>query len=212
MAAAPVTGIPRLGGVLVVCTANVCRSPMAELAIRRRFGQLPGFEVVPVASAGLRVADGSVVCDAVEGFGDDPQWRLMAGAHRPRAFEPDQARQAALVLSATRELRSALVAALPECRASVFTLREAVWLGQGYVRDAATPAAASVEAFRAHLDAMRGLLPLPEPPLRRLRRTVADAFDIPDEHGRRAARHSATLRSAFGAASELAGRIAGASR
>lgn len=42
--------------VLVVCTANVCRSPLAEALLRDRIGRAPGGRRITIASAGTRVA------------------------------------------------------------------------------------------------------------------------------------------------------------
>ena len=45
----------RDGGILIVCAANVCRSPMAGLTLRRAFARLPDYDAVPVATAGVSV-------------------------------------------------------------------------------------------------------------------------------------------------------------
>lgn len=196
-------------GILVVCTANVCRSPMAEFAIRRRLVQRPGFESVSVSSAGLRVPGEAPVCGDVAAFRKEELWRQMASEHRARLLDLDQVRRAALVVAATRELRSSVVAAIPEYRSKVFTLREAVWLGAGYVRDSGVDPASSAAAFQQHIDGQRGLRPLPRTP--RFAPWLGierDRLDISDGHGRRSAAHFAALRGALAAADDLADLIA----
>lgn len=201
------------GGILVVCAANVCRSPMAEFALRRSFTEHHRLDGVSVTSAGVRADPSHTVCDDVAVFRDEPAWRQMASQHRPRPLDPDHVRQAVLVVTATRELRSSVVAAIPECRSRVFTLREAVWLGAGYVREARLSPAGSVVAFQQHIDALRGLRPLPTRPSRRpWRRAERDPLDIVDGHGGRGAGHFAAMRAALAGADELAALIAGTAR
>ncbi|WP_405218082.1 hypothetical protein [Agrococcus sp. Ld7] len=198
------------GGILIVCAANVCRSPMAEFAIRRVFGTRDGFGGVPVASAGLRVEDARSACRDVVAFRDEPMWQQTAAQHVARPLDRDMIRAATLILAATREQRSAVVAQAPERRSAVFTLREALWLGRDYERAANTPIPRVVAAFGEHIHGMRGLRPLPTPQRQRLwTRTVPDPLDIPDGHGGRARAHHAAMRAALVGGNELAERIAG---
>lgn len=200
------------GGILVVCTANVCRSPMAEFALRRGFEQRPGLEGVAVVSAGVRVAEERSVCTEVIAFRDESSWAAMGSEHRARSLEPAMIRAAALIVTATREQRSWVVAAAPEMRGSAFTLREALWLGREYEREESTPAPHAVAAFREHIHGMRGLRPLPTPARRRFWRSGHDPLDIPDGHGGGAREHHGAMRAALAAGNELAELIAGRSR
>lgn len=200
----------RRDGILLVCAANVCRSPLAELAIRARFEHRPGLELVPVDSAGVRVADPRPICPDVARFESDELWRRLAAEHRARPLDPDAVRGAALVVAASREFRAAVVSAVPEQRGVVFTLLEAVWLGRGYVAEAGVAGSAAVTAFQRHIDGMRGLRQLPTQPRRmRWRRHRPDPLDIEDGHVRRAGAHQQTMRTVAAAAQELADLIAG---
>lgn len=201
------------GGILIVCAANVCRSPMAEFAIRRVFDTRDGFGDVAVASAGVRVEDARSACQQVAAFRDEPMWQQAGSQHVARALDPDMIRAAALIVTATREQRSAVVAQAPECRSAVFTLREALWLGSDYERDEGTPSTRAVAAFGEHIHGMRGLRPLPVPRRHRLwPRAVSDPLDIPDGHGGRASAHHTAMRAALAGGNELAERIAGRAR
>ncbi|WAC67553.1 hypothetical protein OVA14_09465 [Agrococcus sp. SL85] len=122
---------------------------------------------------------------------------------------------AALVLAATREIRSAVVAAVPAARRRAFTLREALWLGAGFESvdvdgERLDEGERAVRALAAHLDERRGLRTPPAPPARRWFRPTPDPFDIEDGHGRRGGAHRQALREVDQAARELGRLIAGA--
>jgi protein-tyrosine phosphatase len=110
--------------VLMVCTANVCRSPMAEALLSRRLTEL-GLDAT-VRSAGM-LAGGEPprpeVIAAVAGYG------LDVSAHRSRRMTPEDVERADLTLAMAREnLRHAVVTA-PAAWPRAFTLRELVRRG-----------------------------------------------------------------------------------
>lgn len=110
--------------VLVVCTANVCRSPMAEALLARRMSEL-GSDTM-VRSAGM-LSDGNPpypeAVSAMAGYG------LDITAHRSRRVTPEDLERADLTLAMAREnLRHAVVTA-PAAWSQSFTLRELVRRG-----------------------------------------------------------------------------------
>lgn len=110
-AVAPVTPLR----VLVVCTANICRSPYLELALRRATGG-----AVEITGAGTH------------GFDAEPMDPTMAAVARARGLEPDGLRSKAvtralvadadLVLTAEERHRSFLLEEHPGAFRKVFTL------------------------------------------------------------------------------------------
>lgn len=107
--------------ILVLCSGNICRSPMGEVLVRDRFTShgLPGV----VRSAG-RYFDGReaepFAVDAMAARGLDLR------PFRSRTLDPATARGADLVLGMAREhVRDAVVLA-PEVADRTFTLKEAV--------------------------------------------------------------------------------------
>ncbi|GAB3842573.1 hypothetical protein GCM10029963_15860 [Micromonospora andamanensis] len=107
-----------LSGVLFVCHANLCRSPMAEYTARRL---LVGRQVT-VASAGT---------DAVEGLAMHPYAAAIAAetgddptSFRSRRLLPEHLTDAVLVLTATRRQRSICTALAPAALHRTFTLRQ----------------------------------------------------------------------------------------
>lgn len=198
------------GRILLVCAANVCRSPMASFTLRESFAQHPGFEGVPLQSAGVHVDRERPVCAEVRAFRDDKLWQELAADHRSRALAESSVLRASLVLAASTAIRSSIVAQVPGHRRRVFTLREALWLGAGYERDPALSGPEAVAAFQHHIDGSRGLRQPPARPRRLLRSApLPDPLDIPDGHGLRGAVHMRAVRAVDLASRELASLIAG---
>jgi protein-tyrosine phosphatase len=110
--------------VLVVCTANVCRSPMAEALLGQRLARL-GLDAT-VRSAGM-LGGGNPphpeVVAVMAGYG------LDVAAHRSRQVTAEDLERADLILAMAREnLRHAAVTA-PSAWPQSFTLRELVRRG-----------------------------------------------------------------------------------
>lgn len=159
------------GRVLLVCTGNVCRSPLAELLLRRTFADCPG---VQFASAGTyALTEGAMpepACDVAEGWGLD---RFDAEAHQPRQLTAELVAEADVVLALTRDHRAEVVRLLPRANRYTFTLREVARLLESAAQTAAQTATQPptagplprtvpelVEAARAE----RGYAPLPDDP------------------------------------------------
>lgn len=118
-----------MAGILHVCTANLIRSPIAELLTRQ---YLP--DTYTIGSAGLDGVDGrglpAPVLDVLRHRGVDGR------DFTSRRFVPELAAAANLVLTATRRHRDAILAAQPYLLRRVFTWRELAWLVGGLAPDA----------------------------------------------------------------------------
>lgn len=147
--------------VLVVCTANVCRSPAAAALMRSSFD---------AAGLDLRVASAGTG-DGIDRFGMVRCREMVAfmgkktGVFFPQEFSCALTRSAALeadlLLTADRRQRARVVALLPRKRDRTFTILEAAAL-------ASSPAfepprfenprdADSLRSIVAELDAVRGI-------------------------------------------------------
>jgi protein-tyrosine phosphatase len=111
--------------ILVLCTANRCRSVMTESLLRHRL--VTAGVPVSVSSAGTLQDGGpppAEVLSALAGYG------LDAGAHRGRALSEGDLARSDLVLAMAREHLRYAVVARPDVWPRAFTLRELVRRGQ----------------------------------------------------------------------------------
>jgi protein-tyrosine phosphatase len=111
--------------VLLVCTGNICRSPMAEHLMRdgllKRLGSDAGEFVL--ASAGTF----GLVDHPMEPFARDTlrdQHGIDGTAFQAKALEAVMVSGADLVLTATRDHRAAVVTLHPPASRKTFTIRE----------------------------------------------------------------------------------------
>jgi protein-tyrosine phosphatase len=109
--------------IVMVCTANICRSPMAEAMVRHTL-RAAGSDAASVAveSAGVYghegspMAPGSVAALKALGIEDD--------GHRGRLLTPAIVGRGDLVLTMEESHRDAILSGTPQARDTTFTLRE----------------------------------------------------------------------------------------
>ncbi|MFI7214048.1 arsenate reductase/protein-tyrosine-phosphatase family protein [Micromonospora maritima] len=154
-------------GVLFVCHANMCRSPMAEFIARRLLADLP----VVVTSAGTDAIDGAAMhpyaVEVAAGTGAD------VAAFRTRRLRPEHLAGAELVLTATRRQRSACTALAPAALGRTFTLRQFARLAAAAAGPAATATDTPLRAAVAAAVRARG----------RMQPAAPDADDLRDPIG-----------------------------
>lgn len=113
--------------VLVVCSGNICRSPLAEQLLAARL--LASGSPAQVQSAGTVAEEGfpmdEVAAELSRRYGGDPT------SHRSRGLTEELVAKAGLVLTATRQHRAAVVTLLPRASRYSFTLVEFARLSTG---------------------------------------------------------------------------------
>ncbi|KAA5543117.1 protein tyrosine phosphatase [Roseiconus nitratireducens] len=126
--------------IVMVCTGNTCRSPMAETLMREMLRQKLGREdAVRVLSAGVAASTGQCASQqSIEVMGER---RLDLTGHASQPLGDEIMNVADLVLTMTRSHRAAILAAWPEMQDRVFTLR----LDGGDISD---PIGMPVDAYR----------------------------------------------------------------
>lgn len=136
--------------IAVVCTGNTCRSPMAETLLRDLLHQRFGREdVARVISAGVAAGRGSGASpQSVEVMG---KLGLDLTGHSSQPLDDPVMSMADLVLTMTRRHRDAILAAWPDRKDRVFTLRR----DGGDVTD---PVGLSVDVYEQCAQQIRGEL------------------------------------------------------
>ncbi|HEX6131359.1 MAG TPA: low molecular weight phosphatase family protein [Actinomycetota bacterium] len=110
--------------ILLVCTGNVCRSPMAEGFVRAALERRLGDDAPAVSSAGTAGWEGSgATPEAVRAARERG---VAIDRHVARRLQPAYVRDADLVVAMAGEHRDAIAAAHPELADRTFTLKELV--------------------------------------------------------------------------------------
>ena len=111
--------------ILVVCSANVCRSPVVAELLAREFVAVNPDARIEVQSRGVWAVEGEAACaEAVALAG------LESLKHSSRRLAPADIAAADLILTAEQAHRGAVVEMSLSARRRVFTMREAAALAQ----------------------------------------------------------------------------------
>ena len=184
--------------ILVVCAANICRSPYTQALLTDWASVTGRAGEVTVASAGVAAYPGDPMC----GHAADHA-RVDPFSHSARELDPAMLIDADLILTADRSQRGAVARMLPSSRPRLFTLRQAGRIGialtmpmmAGELPDGAPPLpSGTTDRLRwlvHELDAARGLLAA----------SPEAESDIPDQHG--PAPHDSTFSQVSAAVSSL---------
>jgi protein-tyrosine phosphatase len=122
----------------VVCTANICRSPVAAGLLGHRLGERAG----DVRSGGTHALLDQPVVDAARDFLAAETGRAVD--HRARQLSRAEIEEAGIVLTMTREHRSWVVRNAPRAVRRTFALRELARIAELLPSDATYP---SVRAY-----------------------------------------------------------------
>lgn len=130
--------------ILLVCTGNTCRSPMAEGLLLREWGRHAGLPPLETASAGLAAADGEKASRYARAVmreaGDDLE------SHRSVLLSGELVGRASLILVMSRSHRAQLLRLFPAAAAKTYLFKE--FAGIEGDPDVADPYGGAVEDYR----------------------------------------------------------------
>lgn len=185
------TAHPEVFSILVVCTANICRSPLTEHLLRAELGGGPPGMTFDVQSAGTlgwnESAMDPVAAAELRRLGGDPT------EFRARSFTSRLGEDTDLILTAAVEHRAYVLREVPRALRRTFTLLEFAHLVSAVprVRDAA----GSPHELVRRAAAARGAASI-------------DEYDIADPYGASADVHRQTATAIHSAARAVAAGLA----
>ena len=138
--------------VLVICTGNICRSPMAEGFLRSALGRRFAAQAPTVDSAGTQGWEGSPA--QAGSIVAAREREVDIERHVARRMTPDQIERADLVLTMAGEHRDEVADLVAAAADRTFTLKELVRLLQALPPAGGTPPDSIVERVSA-ADALR---------------------------------------------------------
>jgi protein-tyrosine-phosphatase len=135
--------------ILFVCSANMCRSPMAERLFEGLLEQIEPSEDWLVTSAGIWAFDGSrASAGAVKAL---QRKGIDLSNHRAQGISPDLILDNDLILVMEQNHKEALQAAFPKFAGKVYLLSEMIGMSHD-IRDPIGGAAADYEDTAAELE------------------------------------------------------------
>jgi protein-tyrosine-phosphatase len=171
--------------ILFVCTANICRSPTAELLARLRFGE----EANVYRSAGFLGPGQVVPNDLVKVLAERG---VDASTHRSYRIDEASVRAADLLLTMESSHVQRITRIIPEALAKAVPLKEAA-----EVVDRLEPGQTTVERFLDELDRDRDPMTY-----------LGDRWDVEDPYGRRARAYRRAVEEIDGLLARVIGRLA----
>ncbi|MBC7369437.1 MAG: low molecular weight protein arginine phosphatase [Undibacterium sp.] len=148
--------MPAPGYILVVCTANICRSPMAAALLKHALAAQPEpLRSLEIISAGVGGRDGDTVSPnsvtALKKVG------LDISDHRSRAITEDLVTNAVAVLGMTESHRATLQFAITPVPRNIFLFRE--FMPQRGFKEIGDPYGGPLKLYESARDEMVEAIP-----------------------------------------------------
>ena len=202
--------------LLVLCAANVCRSPLMEYVLTEPSSSTAAYPSWSTTSRGTESTRSRHLCAVVtEMVGKTEYGQSFAEEHQPTLLDPDSLASHDMIVTASKQERATVARLHPELRSRTFTLKEAVRLGRAQLTDvdlrravAVAPEASGLALYAAALHERRGMVKFDAARTSRLPWIKpVDPLDIPDLHDGKRRAHQRALDDTEAAARELRTQI-----
>ncbi len=125
--------------ILFVCSANTCRSPMAEALLKEQVK----YQNIEVRSAGVSALNGDPTLSYAQSILEE---RGINYSHQSQRINPELMEWANLVLTMTKTQKYILLAMFPEIGKQIFTLKE--FVGEKENPDINNPKGSDLSSYR----------------------------------------------------------------
>lgn len=148
--------MPAPGYILVVCTANICRSPMAAALLKHALAAQPEpLRSLEIISAGVGGRNGDVV--SANSVSAMKKVGLDISSHRSRAISEELVRGAVAVLGMTESHRAMLQFAMTPVPRNIYLFRE--FMPQRGHKEIGDPFGGPLKLYEATRDEMVEAIP-----------------------------------------------------
>lgn len=148
--------MPAPGYILVVCTANICRSPMAAALLKHALAAQPEpLRSLQVVSAGVGGRDGDTV--SANSVAAMKKVGLDISGHRSRAVTEELVRGAVAVFGMTESHRAMLQFALTPVPDNIYLFRE--FMPRDSSKEIGDPYGGALKLYEATRDEMVEAIP-----------------------------------------------------
>lgn len=148
--------MPAPGYILVVCTANTCRSPMAAALLKHALAAQPEpLRSLTVISAGVGGRDGDLV--SANSVAAMKKVGLDISGHRSRAITDELVRDAVAVFGMTESHRAMLQFAMTPVPRNLYLFRE--FMPQSGPKEIGDPYGGALKLYEATRDEMVEAIP-----------------------------------------------------
>jgi protein-tyrosine phosphatase len=198
--------------LLAVCSANICRTPLALAALDTALVEHGIHRRITMVSRGDHAETGMPVCDhALQVARRHGIRTRLVDDHRATALDRGELSASDLILTADRTVRANVLKLDPRASERTFTFREAAALARLVMAETEGDRSMDLAGFASALNDNRGLTDLPSTkgtlvsPWRLLR---VHSHDVPDAHVDRQVSHRVVYRALVPAVQELVRHLA----